>query len=69
MKKYSNCKEINRYVKRQVQKGWFFTHGKKHGKLSHPSGKVVLIVPKTPSDWRAPLNFHRDLDRAINMIV
>lgn len=44
-----------------VRRGWYYRHGKKHGKLVHPNGKFFLTIPKTPGDWRAARNFQRDI--------
>lgn len=62
--RYSACKEIDAAVKRLVSEGWSFKWGKKHGRLGPPSGGVILTVPKSPSDWRAALNFQRDIRHA-----
>jgi hypothetical protein len=37
-------------------------NGKKHGKIIAPNGRK-LAVPGTPSDWRANMNFQRDVRR------
>ncbi len=55
--KYSACKEIDVLIKTLVRDGWEFHRGSKHGKLHIPSGKRTLIVPSSPSDYRAYLNF------------
>lgn len=59
---YSKDKEIAATVRHLLAKGWRYIAGKKHGKLIAPNGKQ-LPVPGTPSDWRASLNFKRDIRR------
>lgn len=59
--RYSKSKEIDAIVKNLVRRGWSFKWGKKHGRLGHPACGARLTVPKSPSDWRASLNFRRDL--------
>lgn len=59
---YSNDKEIAATVRHLLIHGWRYISGKKHGKLISPNGKK-LAVPGTPSDWRASLNFKRDIRR------
>ena len=59
---YSNDKAIAAVVRHLLTNGWRYISGKKHGKLISPNGKK-LAVPGTPSDWRACLNFRRDIRR------
>ncbi len=59
---YSKDKEISATVRKLLTKGWRYIAGKKHGKLIAPNGRK-LPVPGTPSDWRASLNFKRDIRR------
>ncbi len=59
--RYSTCKEIDTVVKDMIRQGWSYTRGKKHGRLRRPDGRRMITVPTTPSDWRASLNFKRDL--------
>jgi len=59
---YSKNKEIAKIVRMYVRDGWQYHKGRKHGKLKAPSGKVI-VVPCTPSDRRAALNFVADLRR------
>lgn len=59
---YSKSKDISKIVKKYVKSGWYFQHGKKHGKLFAPDGSIV-IVPSTPSDGRAVYNFLREVRR------
>lgn len=59
--KYSNSKEINHLVSDLVKTGWEYSRGKRHGKLKAPSKKYILTVPNSPSDYRAFLNFRRDV--------
>lgn len=65
MKKYSSCKEINVLVNALVREGWEFCRGGKHGKLRRAKDARALVVPGSPSDHRAALNFRRDVRRFI----
>ena len=62
--KYSSSKEFDVLVRQLLRQGWSFSRGKKHGELRPPMGHQMLIVPGTPSDIRAILNFRRDLRHA-----
>lgn len=62
--KYSSCKEIDALIRRLVGKGWSYHRGRKHGKLFAPVGGVRVTVPGSPSDWRAVMNFRRDVRAA-----
>lgn len=60
MSKFSNDKNINIYVKQLVKQGWQIRKGKKHDVLIAPNNRRHAI-PSTPSDYRAFLNFMRDI--------
>lgn len=60
--RYSKDPFIARLVHQLLEQGWQFSTGKKHGKLRAPNGKI-LVVPRTPSDIRAHLNFKRNIKR------
>jgi hypothetical protein len=60
--KYSSDKTVSALVRALVRSGWPYVNGKTHGKLVAPNGRR-LAVPGTPSDWRASLNFRRDIRR------
>ncbi len=62
--KYSNCQEIDRFVRLLVGEGWIFRWGSKHGKIRSPDGRSSVVVPSTPSDWRSSRNFLRDVRRS-----
>ncbi len=64
--RYSKCKEIDAAVKNRIRQGWTFAWGEKHGCLRPPEGGARITVPKSPSDWRANLNFQRDLRHLAN---
>lgn len=64
---YSKDKEISATVRHLLTSGWQYLVGKKHGKLIAPNGRK-LAVPCTPSDWRASLNFKRDIRRLSNRL-
>jgi hypothetical protein len=68
MKKYSSNKEINQIVKGLVKKNWQFKFGSKHGRIESPVG-IKFTVPKSPSDWRAAMNFQRDIARLNQQVV
>jgi hypothetical protein len=68
MKKYSNNKEINQLVKELIKKNWRFKFGSKHGRIESPIG-IKFTVPKSPSDWRASMNFKRDIARLNQQVV
>jgi predicted RNA binding protein YcfA (HicA-like mRNA interferase family) len=59
--KYSSAKEVDKLIRQLVTQGWKFWWGGKHGRIRHPQGFPVLTVPKSPSDYRAALNFRRDI--------
>jgi len=60
--KYSNNKDINCFVRRLIKHGCTFVKSKKHGVLFAPQGQRT-IVPSTPSDIRAYMNFKKDVLR------
>jgi hypothetical protein len=62
--RYSNNKEVAALVRALVNTGWRYMNGKKHGKIIAPNGRK-LAVPGTPSDWRASINFQRDVRRLV----
>lgn len=66
MKRYSKSDRVNAEVRRLVALGWVYRQGSKHGRIVAPNGKSSVTVPGTPSDHRSPLNFIRDLKRAVN---
>jgi phosphoglycerate dehydrogenase-like enzyme len=51
--KYSSDKDVNKYAKQLVQEGWGFKRGKKHGKLTAPGRRGIVVVPTSPSSARA----------------
>lgn len=59
--KYCSNKDINKLICQLIRQGWSFQHGSKHGRLTHPDKQRVLIVAKSPSDFRSFSNFRRDL--------
>ncbi len=63
--KYCSCKMIDQLVKDLIRQGWIYSRGSKHGRLSPPKGRATLSVPCTPSDYRAFLNFRRDIRQAL----
>jgi|GEM_PF-2943808 len=57
MRRYSTCDKINAIVKNLIKQGWELIIGNRHPKLRSPDGKATLVIPKTPSDRRATLNW------------
>ncbi len=64
--KYSSGKEIDALVRRLVQEGWHFRRGSRHGQLYSPRGWPRVIVPTTPGDRRAFMNFRQDVRRIMD---
>lgn len=62
--RYSSDKQFNRLVNDLVAHGWTFRHGTKHDQLKSPDGHLV-VIPRTPSDWRSIKNAERDIRRAL----
>lgn len=61
----SNDKSINQLAQDLLKQGWTLIKGR-HGKLVPPCGRGLVIVPGTPGDHRAFLNFRRDVRRCQN---
>lgn len=57
---FSKNKDINQLTHELVQDGWTYARGR-HFKLFPPDGCGMVIVPSTPGDRRAFLNFRRDV--------
>jgi len=65
MKRYSGDKDFNKLIRSTVKsKVWTFERGSKHGALRNANGHK-LMIPCSPSDRRAILNFQRDLKRYV----
>jgi len=64
MPHYSRNPYIDREVQKYISRGWVFLRGGKHGKLRSLCGRVLVIVPSTPSDHRAHRNFSCTLRQA-----
>lgn len=65
MKKYSNDKELNKFIRHLIKNGIAsFKPGKKHDFLLLNQSQKVTI-PGTPSDRKAYLNFKTDIHRAL----
>lgn len=54
--KYSTCKDVDSLVRSLLREGWRFHRGKKHGRLTPPSGRLFVTVSCSPSDRRTFLN-------------
>ncbi|UOP04891.1 hypothetical protein [Conchiformibius kuhniae] len=59
---FSKDDKINNLVTEKVRAGWQVRKGKKHKILIAPNRQRIAI-PATPSDYRAFLNFSRDVRR------
>ena len=63
--KYSKNKEIHELVKRLLKEFGFIVKSKNnHLKIWNEEKRTTLMVPQTPSDGRAVLNFFADVRRA-----
>lgn len=63
--RYSKDKKIHELVKALIAKfGWAVKSKNAHLKIYHEERKLTLMVPQTPSDGRAVLNFFADVKRA-----
>ena len=60
--KYSSDKDISKLVRQLIRQNWYYRAGKKHGKIISPFGCSV-VVPSSPSDYRAFKNFYQDIQR------
>jgi len=58
---YSSDKDLNKYVKVMVKKGWRYENGKKHARLIHPDGRPFVTIPKSPGGCRGTLNVMRNI--------
>lgn len=65
MKSYTSDKDVAKCIQDVLDsdKGWFVKKGKKHSKLCSPTGGIILI-PKTPSDYRSLKNFKNQISKA-----
>jgi hypothetical protein len=63
--KYSKCPKINQMVVDLLKSNpdIIFQHKGKHGKITN--GRRNLIIPSTPSDRRAHLNFKQNLNEFV----
>ncbi|RZJ21665.1 MAG: hypothetical protein EON51_10310 [Acinetobacter sp.] len=65
MKKYSNDKELNKFIRQLIKDDIAsFRPGKKHDFLLVNQIQKITI-PGTPSDQKAFLNFKTDIGRAL----
>lgn len=60
--RFSRDEMIDKIVKREINRGGHFQTGRKHGRLYTLEG-YCIVVPGTPSDKRAGLNFRSFLRR------
>ncbi|MCS4533304.1 phosphoribosylglycinamide formyltransferase [Neisseria montereyensis] len=66
MYKFSNNKTINYMVRQLLKQGWHVRKGKKHDVLIAPNNRRCAI-PGSPSDYRAILNFNRDIKNLLGI--
>lgn len=62
MNNYSTNKDLAKFIRAMVAKGWTFRRGGRHNRLESPQGFFVA-TPVSPSDYRALLNLKRDIAR------
>ena len=67
MCKYSSDKELNKLIRKLVASGWVYIRRRKHGLLRSPDKCFQTTVPGSPSDYRAFINFKKDVSRAQNI--
>ena len=48
----TNNKEINRFIKDFAACGWRYVVGRKHIKMYAPDSSTILVLSKTPGDYR-----------------
>lgn len=63
MRRYSSSKDIQKLVQRLIQEGWSFEPGRRHHRIYPSHGRSFLVIPGTPSDCRAFINFSADARR------
>ena len=64
--KYSTSKDVDSLVRSLLREGWrFHRRGRKHGRLTPPSGYLFVTVSCTPSDRRTFLNLRSQVRRAM----
>lgn len=63
--KYCSNKDIDQLIRKLVRTGWSFQRGRKHGRLTHPTGISTLTIANSPSDYRSLQNFRRDLRNVV----
>ncbi|PWB16995.1 hypothetical protein DCO44_01410 [Acinetobacter sp. AM] len=65
MKKYSNDKEMNKFIRELIKNDIAsFKQGKRHDFLLLKCS-IKITIPGTPSDRKAYLNFKTDIRRAL----
>jgi hypothetical protein len=52
MTTYCSDKDVNKLIKDLIKKGWVFTKGKKHGKLTSDRSAKPIFISSSPSDKR-----------------
>ncbi|WP_324005438.1 hypothetical protein RFF20_05600 [Pasteurella multocida] len=71
MIRFSKESKINNFVTQKIKQGWSWRKGKKHHILISPKNRKISI-PSTPSDYRAYLNFIKDvklLEKEYNITI
>lgn len=67
MQKFSSNKDINKLVHQLIKQGWRIKYGKKHHHIVNPNGRKY-VIPCTPSDHRAFINFQKDIQRSLSSL-
>ena len=63
--KYNTCKDVESLVRLLLREGWCFHRGRKHGRLTPPSGCSFVTVSCSPSDRRTLLNLRSQVRHAM----
>lgn len=63
--KFSTNKDVNRFVRELIRRGWRYRRGGKHGELVSLGVAGFLTIPSSPSDQRTIQNLRRDVRRLV----
>lgn len=58
-------KDLKKLLKYYAKLDFIFMNGSKHIKATHKYAKGIVIIPKTPSDFRTIKIVKRNLDRML----
>jgi len=65
MKLFSRDKRVQSICEALIAKGFTAWMGGVHPRLRSPDGRVTITVPRTPSDYRAALNWKSQVRRQL----